>query len=197
MHCYRADEMVQILDIAKEFNYKVTAFHHAVEGYKIADILKETDTCAAVWADWWGFKMEAYDGIRENLPFIHAAGACALIHSDSPDAVQRLNQEIAKALSDGNRAGLNISKAEAWKWVSSNPARALGIDGQTGSLEAGKRADIVIWNANPFSSYARADKVFVDGALLYDKSNGLAPISDFKLGQVGTEPAKVSPKGGQ
>ncbi len=196
MHCYRADEMVQILDIAKEFGYKVTTFHHAIEGYKIADILKETDTCAAVWADWWGFKMEAYDSIRENLPFIHAAGACALIHSDSPDGVQRLNQEIAKALSDGNRAGLNISKAEAWKWVSSNPARALGIDEQTGSLEAGKRADIVIWNADPFSSYARADKVFVDGALLYDRSSGLAPISDFKLGQVGTQPAKAS-QGGQ
>lgn len=194
MHCYRGDEMVQILDIAKEFGYKVQTFHHAVEAYKIADILKETDTCAAVWADWWGFKMEAYDAIRENLPFLHAAGACAMIHSDSENGVQRLNQEIAKALSDGNRAGLNISKAEAWKWVSANPAKALGISDQTGTLESGKRADIVIWNADPFSSYAKADKVFVDGALLYDRSAGLAPLSDFRLGQPGTD---VTPLGGQ
>ncbi len=194
MHCYRADEMAQILDIAKEFDYKVTTFHHAVEAYKIGDILKENDTCAAVWADWWGFKMEAYDAIRENLPFLHAAGACAMIHSDSQDGVQRLNQEVAKALSDGNRAGLNISKAEAWKWLSANPAKALGIEDQTGTLEVGKRADVVIWNADPFSSYAKADKVFVDGALIYDRSGGMAPVSDFKLGQPGTDAAPI---GGQ
>ena len=194
MHCYRADEMAQILDIAKEFDYKVTTFHHAVEAYKIGDILKESDTCAAVWADWWGFKMEAYDAIRENLPFLHAAGACAMIHSDSQDGVQRLNQEVAKALSDGNRAGLNISKAEAWKWLSANPAKALGIEDQTGTLEVGKRADVVIWNADPFSSYAKADKVFVDGALIYDRSGGVAPVSHFKLGQPGTDAAPI---GGQ
>ena len=91
MHCYRADEMVQILDIAKEFDYKVTTFHHAVESYKIADILKEHDTCSAMWADWYGFKMESYDGILENVPFVHAAGACAMIHSDSDTGIQRLN----------------------------------------------------------------------------------------------------------
>ena len=194
MHCYRADEMAQILDIAQEFDYKITTFHHAVEAYKIGDLLKESDTCAAVWADWWGFKMEAYDAIRENLPFLHAAGACAMIHSDSQDGIQRLNQEVAKALSDGNRAGLNISKAEAWKWLSANPAKALGIDEETGTLEVGKRGDVVIWNADPFSTYAKADKVFVDGALIYDRSGGLAPVSDFKLGQPGTD---VTPVGGQ
>lgn len=186
MHCYRADEMVQVLDMAKEFGYKVTTFHHAVEAYKIADILKETDTCAAMWSDWWGFKMESYDGIRENIPFVHAAGACALIHSDDATNVQRLNQEIAKAWGHGNRVGLNISKADAWKWISSNPARALGISDQTGSLEAGKRADMVIWTADPFSTYAKAAQVYVDGALLYDLEAGLKPGSDFKLGQAGT-----------
>jgi len=75
MHCYRADEMVQVLDLAKEFGYKVSTFHHAVEAYKIADYLKEADTCAAMWSDWWGFKMESYDGIRENMPIVHAGGA--------------------------------------------------------------------------------------------------------------------------
>jgi len=186
MHCYRADEMVQVLDMAKEFDYKVTAFHHAVEAYKIGDILKANDTCAAMWSDWWGFKMEAYDGIRENIPFVHAQGACATIHSDSDIDTQRLNQEIAKAYAHGNRAGLDISKADAWKWISSNSAKAIGIADQTGSLEIGKRGDVVIWTADPFSTYAKADKVFLDGALMYDLKAGLKPVSDFKLGQPGT-----------
>lgn len=182
MHCYRADEMVQILDIAKEFDYKVTTFHHAVESYKIADILKESDTCSAMWADWYGFKMESYDGILENVPFVHAAGACAMIHSDDEKGIQRLNQEVAKTWAHGNRAGLNIPKAEAWKWLSTNPAKALGISDETGTLEVGKRADIVIWSADPFTTYARPEKVFLDGALMFDKENGLKPKSDFRLG---------------
>ena len=182
MHCYRADEMVQILDIAKEFDYKVTTFHHAVESYKIADILKENDVCSAMWADWYGFKMESYDGILENVPFVHAAGACAMIHSDDQNGIQRLNQEVAKTWAHGNRAGLNISKAEAWKWLSTNPAKALGILDQVGTLEVGKRADVVMWSADPFTTYARPEKVFLDGAMLFDKESGLKPKSDFRLG---------------
>ena len=182
MHCYRADEMVQILDLAKEFGYKVTTFHHAIEAYKIGDILAETDTCAAMWADWYGFKMEAYDTIQENVPFVHAQGACAMIHSDSDGGIQRLNQEVAKTWANGNKAGLDISRAEAWQWLTSNPAKALGIDEQTGSLTKGKRGDVVIWSADPFSVYARPEKVFIDGALLFDKETGLKPESDFRLG---------------
>ncbi len=184
MHCYRADEMVQILDIAKEFDYKVTTFHHAIEAYKIGDILAKTDTCAAMWADWYGFKMEANDTIRENIPFVHAQGACAMIHSDSDLGIQKLNQEVAKTWADGNRAGLDISRADAWKWLTSNPAKALGIGEQTGALEVGKRADIVLWSAEPFSTYARPQKVFIDGALVFDKDSGLKPVSDFRVGQV-------------
>ncbi|NNC39011.1 MAG: amidohydrolase [Acidimicrobiales bacterium] len=186
MHCYRADEMAQVLDMAKEFDYKVSSFHHSVEAYKIGDLLKENDTCSAMWADWWGFKMEAYDGIQENIPFVHAQGACALIHSDSGYGIQRLNQEIAKAYGHGKRAGIDISKGEAWKWIAINPAKAIGIDDQTGSLETGKRADVVIWSGDPFSTYTKADKVFLDGALMYDRLAGLKPISDFRLGQPGT-----------
>lgn len=182
MHCYRADEMVQILDLAKEFDYNVTTFHHAIEAYKIGDILAENGTCAAMWADWYGFKMEAYDTIRENIPFVHAQGACALIHSDDANGIQRLNQEVAKTWSDGNKAGLNISRAEAWIWLTSNPAKALGIEDQTGSLSAGKRADIILWSADPFSVYAKPEKVFVDGAMLFDRESGLKPMSDFRLG---------------
>src|SRR5204863_69089 len=108
--------------------YHVTAFHHAVEAYKIADLLKANDTCAAVWADWYGFKMESYDGIGANLALLEKAGACAMIHSDDANGIQRLNQEVAKALSAGRRAGIDIPDAVAWKWLSLNPARALGID---------------------------------------------------------------------
>ena len=182
MHCYRADEMVQILDLAKEFDYKITAFHHAVEAYKIGDYLAKNDTCAAMWADWGAFKMESFDYINENVPFVHASGACAMIHSDDSNNIQRLNQEVAKTWADGNRAGLNISKAEAWKWLSTNPAKALGILEETGTLEAGKRADIVIWNGDPFSTYGRPDKVMLDGAILFDRAAGIKPKSDFRLG---------------
>ena len=184
MHCYRADEMAQILDVAKEFDYKVTTFHHAIEAYKIGDLLAESGTCAAMWADWYGFKMEAYDTIRENVPFVHAAGACAMIHSDDDLGIQRLNQEVAKTWADGNRAGLNISRADAWKWLTHNPAKALGILDETGSLEVGKRADIVMWSDEPFSTYARPEKVMIDGAVVFDKETGLKPTSDFRLGQV-------------
>lgn len=187
MHCYRADEMVQLLDVAKEFNYKITTFHHAIEAYKIGDILAETDTCAAMWADWYGFKMEAYDTIQENVPFVHAQGACAMIHSDSDMAVQRLNQEVAKTWANGNRAGLDISEAEAWKWLTLNPAKGLGIDEETGSIEAGKRADLVLWSENPFSTYALPDQVFIDGAVMYDRASGLKPKSDFRLGHPGPD----------
>ncbi len=182
MHCYRADEMAQIIDLSKEFGYKVTTFHHAVESYKIGELLAENDICSAMWADWYGFKMESYDGILENIPFVHAAGACAMIHSDDDKNIQRLNQEVAKAWANGNRAGLDISADEAWTWLTANPAKALGILDETGTLEAGKRADIVIWSGDPFSTFSRPDQVYMDGALMFDRAAGLKPVSDFRLG---------------
>ncbi|WP_394652062.1 amidohydrolase [uncultured Sphingomonas sp.] len=185
-HCYRADEMAIVMDMAKEFGYKVSAFHHAVEAYKIGDLLKQNDTCAAVWADWYGFKMESYDGIHENLPLLHKAGACVMIHSDDANGIQRLNQEVAKALTAGRRAGINVSDEFAWTWLSLNPAKALGIDKVTGSLKPGKMADVVLWNGNPMSVYSRPEKVWVDGAMLYDMNNPrLRPVSDFEIGQPG------------
>ena len=188
MHCYRADEMAQIMDLADEFGYKVTTFHHAVESYKIADLLAENDVCSAMWADWYGFKMESFDGIRENVPFVHAAGACAMIHSDDAKNVQRLNQEVAKTWADGNRAGLDIPMEDAWQWLTRNPAKALGILDETGTLETGKRADMVIWSGDPFSVYSLPDTVMVDGAVLYDRESGLKPRSDFRLGTAGDTP---------
>ena len=177
------------MDMAKEFGYKVTAFHHAVEAYKIADLLKANGTCAAVWADWYGFKMESYDGIGENLALLHKGGACATIHSDDENGIQRLNQEVAKALASGRRAGIDVPDAEAWEWLSFGPAKALGIADRTGSLKPGKMADVVLWNGNPFSVYTRPEKVWVDGALLYDALDPRRrPISDFELGQPGRNP---------
>jgi imidazolonepropionase-like amidohydrolase len=185
-HCYRADEMANVIDMSKEFGYKVTTFHHAVESYKVADILAREGICSAMWADWYGFKMESNDGIRENIPFVHAAGACAIVHSDDANGIQRLNQEAAKAMADGNRVGLNITPEVAWTWLSSNPAKALGIGDRTGSLEAGKMADVVLWNGDPFSVYTRPEKVWIDGALMFDATNPrLRPVSDFELGQPG------------
>lgn len=186
MHCYRADEMAQVLDISKEFGYKVTAFHHAVESYKIADKLAEYGACSSMWADWWGFKMEAYDGIPENIPLVHNAGACAIVHSDSEVGIQRLNQEAAKAWADGKRIGIDVPIEVAWQWLSLNPAKSLGIDDKTGSLEPGKMADVVIWSGNPFSSYAKAEKVYVDGALMFDRNDPASqPVMDFELGHPG------------
>ena len=185
-HCYRADELVQIIDMAKEFGYKVTAFHHAVESYKIADILAEEGICSAIWADWWGFKMEAYDAIPENAALLQNAGACVIIHSDDENQIQRLNQEAAKALADGRAMGIEISDAQAIQWITLNPAKAMGIDKMTGSLQPGKMADLVLWNGNPLSVYSRPEKVWIDGALLFDSGDPKRrPVSDFELGQPG------------
>jgi len=185
-HCYRGEEMAIMLDIAKEFNYKVTTFHHAIEAYKVADILADNGVCAAMWADWWGFKHEAFDMVWENAAIVDQANSgtgCAIIHSDSAVGIQRLNQEAAKAMAAGNRAGFNILPSRAIKWITSNPAKALGIADKVGSLEAGKMADVVIWDGNPFSVYSKTEKVFVDGLLLYDKDNPSTPkATDFELG---------------
>jgi imidazolonepropionase-like amidohydrolase len=186
-HCYRADEMANMIDMSKEFGYHITAFHHAVEAYKIADLLRDNDICAVMWADWYGFKMEAYDAIPQNIALVHNAGACAMVHSDDPNGIQRLNQAAAKAMAAGQRAGIpNLSEAIAWEWLSRNPAKALGILDKTGTLSPGKQADVVLWNGDPFSSYSRPERVWIDGAEMYDANDPhKRPVSDFELGQPG------------
>ena len=186
-HCYRADEMAVMIDIANEFGYKITAFHHAIEAYKVAPLLAREGICADMWTGWWGFKMEGLDAVEANAALVDAPeGSCAVIHSDDAELTQRLNQEAAAALAAGRRIGMNISEERAISWITLNPARSLGIADQTGSLETGKRADVVIWSANPFSVYARADQVFIDGALTFDRTNpAYQPLSDFELGQPG------------
>jgi imidazolonepropionase-like amidohydrolase len=184
-HCYRADEMMQMIDIAKEFGYKIRSFHHGVEAYKVADVLAREDISGSLWADWGGFKMEALDGIRANIPILQAAGARAVVHSDDPSGSQRLNQEAAKAMAAGRAIGLAVSDDDAIKWLTINAAWTIGLDDRIGSLVAGKNADVVLWSGNPFSVYSRAEKVWVDGAMLFDRLDTTNRWrTDFELGYV-------------
>ena len=183
-HCYRADEMAQMLDLATEFGFKIRSFHHGVEAYKIADLLAKAGTAASVWSDWGGFKMEAYDEILENLALITAAGARAVLHTDSPDGIQRMNQDAAKAMYAGNRAGIPVTRDQAIRWITINPAWALGIDQLTGTLEPGKMADVVLWSGDPFSVYSKAEKVWNEGWLAFDRLDKTRQYkTDFNLGQ--------------
>jgi imidazolonepropionase-like amidohydrolase len=184
-HCYRADEMAQMIDIAHEFGYKIRAFHHGVEAYKIADLLAKENIGAAVWADWGGFKMEALDGIRANMALTNQAGMRTIMHSDDPSGSQRLNQEAAKGIEAGKELGIDISEDQAIKWLTINPAWALDLDSKIGSLEPGKDADVVLWSGDPFSVYSRTEKVWIDGALLYDRDDASEQWrTDFDLGFV-------------
>jgi imidazolonepropionase-like amidohydrolase len=184
-HCYKAEEMAMMIDLGKEFNYHSGTFHHAVEAYKIADLLAENKNCVAMWPDWWGFKMEAYDMVQENVAIVDAAkNSCAIVHSDSGITIQRLNQEAGKIMFRSNEHGFSIKPKEAIRWITFNAAKAIGLEHKIGSLEAGKSADIVIWNQNPFSVYAQAEQVFIDGAKVFDAHNAhYQAQSDFLLGQ--------------
>ena len=174
-----------MLDLAAEFGFQVAAFHHGVEAYKLADRLAAEGVCGALWADWWGFKMEAFDGIQENIALVdRPANGCAIVHSDSSEGIQRLNQEAAKAMAQAGRSGIDIAPERAIRWLTQNPAMAMGIDDQTGTLTPGKMADVVLWSGNPFSVYAHAEQVYIDGARVYDRNDpARQPVSDFMLGQ--------------
>ena len=183
-HCYRADEMAQMIDISREFGYHIAAFHHASEAYKIAPILAKEGICVDTWSQWWGFKMESFDGIEENAAMVDHAGGCAIVHSDDAHLIQHLNIEAGVAMEAGNRAGLGITRARAIRWITANPAKSLGILDKVGTLEVGKMADVVLWSSDPFSVYAKAEKVYIDGALAWDTSDpARQPRSDFELGQ--------------
>jgi len=187
VHCYRADEMAQLLDLAREFGFRIRAFHHAVEAYKVADLLSQAGTAAVVWADWYGFKEEAMDGIQQNAALLEQGGARVSLHSDDPGGIQHLNQEAAKAMYDGQRAGIPVTRDQALRWITANPAWVLGIDSTVGTLEPGKMADVVVWSGDPFSVYSQAVQVYNDGWLVYDRADPKhQPRSDFELGQ---EPA--------
>jgi imidazolonepropionase-like amidohydrolase len=192
-HCYRADEMHLMLDVADEFGFTIRSFHHAVEAYKLADRLAEKGVSVSTWVDWWGFKMESLDAIRANVAILEAAGARAIVHSDSESEVRQLNQEAAKALAAGRQLGLTLNENQALRWITANPAWALGIDAQTGTLEVGKMADVVVWSGSPLSTYANVEQVYVDGALVVDGGRAIA-TSDIDIATSPMMPAPPSPR---
>lgn len=182
IHCYRSDDMARMIDLSHEFGFHIAAFHHAAEAYKIAPLIVSNGICVAGWPDWWGFKPEAEDGIRENIAIIDAAGGCAMVHSDIPILGEHLNLEAAKAAAAGRRMGYSLPPERVIRWLTSNPAKALALDKRIGRLAPGFDADVVLWSGDPFSVYSKPEKVFIDGALMFDSSAPRRP-SDFELGR--------------
>ncbi|MCU1284220.1 MAG: hypothetical protein JWO13_570 [Acidobacteriales bacterium] len=165
IHCYRADEFLNEMAMAKEFGYKIRAFHHGLEVYKVADKVAAEYVGLATFADWWGYKHEAWDAIPWNAVMSMRKGVTVSIKSDSNDFARRLNQEAAKTMRYGG-----ATEEEALKMITLNAAWILGIDDRVGSIEVGKDADITIWNNHPLSSYGRVEKTLIDGTVFFDSS---------------------------
>jgi imidazolonepropionase-like amidohydrolase len=165
IHCYRADELLTEMAMAKEFGYKVRAFHHALEAYKIADKLAENGVGIATFSDWWGYKYEAWDAIPWNAVISMRKGVKVAIKSDSDDFVRRLNQEAAKTMRYGG-----ATEDEAMKMITLNPAWIVGIDDKVGSIDVGKDGDLVLWSDYPLSSFAVPERVWIDGVEFFDRS---------------------------
>jgi imidazolonepropionase-like amidohydrolase len=178
IHCYRSDEMLTEMAMAKEFGYKVRAFHHAVEAYKVADQLAANNVGVATWADWWGFKNEAWDAIPWNPVISMRKGAKVAIKSDSEDYTRRLNQEAAKTMRYGG-----ATEEEALKMITVNAAWIVGVDDRVGSIDVGKDADLVIWDGYPLSSYGLPEKVLIDGEVYFDRTLPGFGTTHYREGQ--------------
>ena len=184
VHCYRASDLEQMVRIADEAGFQIRSFHHALEAYKVRDLLISRGIAINTWADWWGFKMESLDGIPENAALYTESGGRAVLHSDSGIEMQHLPAEAGKVWAAARAAGIPITEDQALGWVTANAAWVLGIEKLTGTLEVGKRADVVVWDKYPLSIYARPEQVYVGGARLIDRRVG-RPLTDFELGQSG------------
>jgi imidazolonepropionase-like amidohydrolase len=178
IHIYRSDEMLTEIAMAKEFGYKIRAFHHALEAYKVADQLAENNIAIATFADWWGYKQEAWDAIPWNATMSMRKGVRVAIKSDSEDYTRRLNQEAAKAIRYGG-----ATEEEALKMITLNPAWIVGVDDRVGSIDVGKDADLVIWNGYPLSSYGVPEKVLIDGDVYFDRSQPGLGTTHYKEGE--------------
>ena len=165
IHSYRADELLTEMEIGKQFGYKVRAFHHALEAYKMADQLAANDVGIATFADWWGYKYEAWDAIPWNAVLSMRKGVRVAIKSDSEDFARRLNQEAAKTIRYGG-----ATEEEALKMITLNAAWIIGVEDRVGSIEVGKDADLVIWDGYPLSSYGVPSKVLIDGDIYFDRT---------------------------
>jgi imidazolonepropionase-like amidohydrolase len=167
-HCYREDEILMLLRVAKEFGFKVRTFQHVLEGYKVADEIAAAGTGASTFSDWWAYKVEAYDAIPYNAAIMTRRGVIVSINSDDSEEATHLNQEAAKTIKYGG-----LSRDEALKLVTLNPAIQLGIDKRVGSIDAGKDADLVIYNHDPLSAYAVVQKTLIDGRIYFDRQRDL------------------------
>ena len=184
VHCYRSDQMVQMIGLAHEFNFKITAFHHAVEAYRIADLLTAEHIGVTSWADFYGpqHKIEGFNGIPENGAFVEHVGGLFAVSSDSESLTQHLHSSAGRLRALSDHMGWPVSRAEAIRWLTLNPALLLGVDREIGSLAVGKAGDVVLWSRDPFSIYSLAEQVFVDGGKVFDRNQPLPPDSDFALG---------------
>ncbi len=178
IHCYRADEMLTEMAMAKEFGYNLRAFHHALEAYKVADQLAANNVGIATFADWWGFKQEAWDAIPWNAVMAMRKGVKVAIKSDSEDYTRRLNQEAAKTIRYGG-----ATEDEALKMITLNPAWIIGVDNRVGSIDVGKDADLVIWDGYPLSTTGAPEKVWIDGEVYFDRSQPGLGTTHYKEGE--------------
>jgi imidazolonepropionase-like amidohydrolase len=168
-HSYRADEILMLMNVADEFGFKVRTFQHVLEGYKVASEMAKHGAMGSTFADFWGYKMEAYDAIPYNAAIMTHHGVVVSINSDSDERARRLNIDAAKMERYGG-----LTDEEALKLVTLNPAIQLGIDTRAGTIDVGKDADLVVWSAHPLSIYAHAEQTFVDGELLFDRQQDIA-----------------------
>lgn len=168
-HCYRADEILMLIQLADEFGFKIRTFQHVLEGYKVASEIARHGAGASTFADFWGYKIEAYDAIPYNAAVMTRKGVNVSVNSDSDERARRLNVDAAKMMRYGG-----LTEEEALKLITWNPAWQLGIQERVGSIEVGKDADFAIWNAHPLSVYARVEQTYVDGEPLFDRAADLA-----------------------
>src|SRR5277367_2216411 len=168
-HCYREDEILMLLRVAKEFGFKVRTLQHVLEGYKVADEIAAAGTGASTFSDWWAYKVEAYDAIPYNAAIMTRRGVIVSINSDDAEEATHLNQEAAKTIKYGG-----LSHDEALKLVTLNPAMQLGIDKRVGSIDVGKDADLVIYNHDPLSAYAVVQETLIDGRVYFDRKRDIA-----------------------
>jgi imidazolonepropionase-like amidohydrolase len=178
IHIYRADEMLTEIAMAKEFGYKIRAFHHALEAYKVADQIAANNIGIATFADWWGYKQEAWDAIPWNATMSMRKGVRVAIKSDSEDYTRRLNQEAAKAIRYGG-----ATEEEALKMITLNPAWIVGVDDRVGSIDVGKDADLVLWDGYPLSTTGVPEKVLIDGDVYFDRSLPGLGMTHYKEGE--------------
>jgi imidazolonepropionase-like amidohydrolase len=169
MHSYVQSEITAAIRVAEKYGYTINTFTHILEGYKVADKMKAHGANASTFSDWWNYKMEVVDAIPYNANIMQKVGMNVAINSDDAEMARRLNQEAAKSIKYGD-----MSEEDALKMVTINPAKMLHVDDKTGSIKVGKDADLVLWNENPLSIYARAEKTIVDGTVFFDREKDAA-----------------------